>query len=297
MVSMRDFVKRVNDLVRKRVYRNREVMEFLLLFLLIYTMLDAVILAWFFASPLLVQGESRLALGLGMLAYNVGYLTTNCHQMPERSIVIEGVEMPFCARDTAIYVGCLVGALLPFYVKMPKFAKKLLFAAILMVPLAADGVSQTILTMRESSNALRIVTGLLFGYGLVYYFAVRIVENSASIDILNEVLKVLRICVIVIILLLSAGYAYGGGFISKNQAIGRSGLNPTFVTFASKRALHMIHYDPYFDTYKDPILSAIYSYGPQPTGVWVVYEGPTPHEGKYVFFSGSGGKIRMVPDQ
>ncbi|MFH0862092.1 MAG: DUF2085 domain-containing protein [Candidatus Altiarchaeota archaeon] len=293
---MRKRLKRLEDYVRDNVYGNRSTMEFLFLFLLVYALLDAIIIVWFLASPVLAQTDNRLTFGLGMLAYNVGYLTSNCHQMPERSIIFSDLEMPFCSRDTAIYIGCLIGALLPFYVPMPRFAKTLLFAASLMVPMAVDGVSQTIFDLRESSNPLRIVTGLLFGYGIAYYFAVRVVENSRFMDFGREARKVAVMGAIASILLLALGYNEGGAYVTKGEAVEKSGMNPTFVTYVTKRALRTIHYDPYFESYNDPILTAMYNYEYNGAGAWIIYEGPMEYEGKYAFFSGTGGKIRMVPD-
>ena len=45
-----------------------------------------------------------------MVVYSFGDL--NCHQMEDRSIIINGNQMPLCARDTAIFIGLLYGSLL-----------------------------------------------------------------------------------------------------------------------------------------------------------------------------------------
>ena len=37
---------------------------------------------------------------------------SGCHQMPERSFFINGMQFPLCARCTGILVGYLVGVLL-----------------------------------------------------------------------------------------------------------------------------------------------------------------------------------------
>jgi uncharacterized membrane protein len=295
-IRMKRILKRADEFVRRSVYANGDLMEFLFLFLLVYVALDAIILLWFFSAPLAVQSGNRLLFGWGMLAYNVGYLTSNCHQMPERSIIIGNVEMPFCARDTAIYIGCIVGALAPFAVKPPRFAKSLIFAGLLMTPMAVDGVSQTIFSMRESSNALRIITGFLFGVGMVYFFAVRIVENAKTVDFRKETKKVLNIGLFTLVILLALSWIYADGYVTKEEAIRESGINPTFVTYVTKRALNTIHADPYFKSYNDEVLTALYGYGARGHGLWVIYEGPLNHEGKNVFFSPANGRLKLIPD-
>jgi len=287
----------LEDLFETRVYSNRPLMEFLLLFLMVYAVLDAIILAWFFFAPFAVQSGNRLSFGLGMLAYNFGYLTSNCHQMPQRSLLIGGFELPFCARDTAIYVGCIVAALLPFSgVKMPKYARSLSFAIVLMVPMAVDGISQTIFEMRESSNLMRVITGLLFGFGMIYYFAVRIVDNTKWVNVGVEWVKTLEICFVALLILFVAGYGMGNKYMSMNQAIGASGLKPSFVTYLSYRAMQTTKYDPYLSTYDDAVLREVKKYGSRGYGVWVIYEGPMEYNGKYVFFSGGNGTFKLIPD-
>jgi uncharacterized membrane protein len=259
--------------------------------------LDAIILAWFFAAPYAVQSENRLVFGLGMSAYNIGYLVSNCHQMFQRSIILSNFEIPFCARDTAIYVGCLIAGLLPLYVRLPRFMQSIWVAALLMIPMAADGISQTIFAMRESSNALRILTGLLFGFAMVYFFSARIVEHSRKfVSLRDESFKAAKIGFFVVAALLAVSYLVGGGYVTEAEAVRQSGLSPTFVTYATARSLYTTGYDPYLKSYDDAVLNEMVRYGPQSHGVWIIYEGTLEHNGKYVFFSGGDGKFELVPD-
>jgi uncharacterized membrane protein len=46
--------------------------------------------------------------GLGGLTYVIGSLV--CHQRPERSFHVAGVQYPVCARCTGIYLGAAIGA-------------------------------------------------------------------------------------------------------------------------------------------------------------------------------------------
>lgn len=82
-----------------------------------------------------------------------------CHQRPERSFFVGGWQMPVCARCTGVFIGQLLAlpALLLF---VPQVG-----AAVLALPLALDGLTQKA-GWRTSTNRLRLVTGLLAGFGL-----------------------------------------------------------------------------------------------------------------------------------
>jgi uncharacterized membrane protein len=83
-----------------------------------------------------------------------------CHQMPERSLFIDGVQLPLCIRCTAITVGALVAA---GYIlsrrPLPGSKVCILFA----VPLGLDLALQT-MGVFGGSNTLRAITGLSFGF-------------------------------------------------------------------------------------------------------------------------------------
>jgi len=83
---------------------------------------------------------------------------TFCHRLPERSFFISGKQLPVCARCTGVIAGMLMLPVFHFEVIRPTILLALLFT----IPLVADGATQA-LGGRESNNALRFVTGLLFG--------------------------------------------------------------------------------------------------------------------------------------
>ncbi|MEM3060570.1 MAG: DUF2085 domain-containing protein [Candidatus Anstonellales archaeon] len=88
-----------------------------------------------------------------------------------------GYKLPVCARDVGIYTGLLVGGLLfPLFgrVERKEIPPPWLFV-ILLMPMAIDGTSQ-LLTLYESSNIVRILTGLTAGVVVPFYL----------IPILNE---------------------------------------------------------------------------------------------------------------
>jgi len=83
---------------------------------------------------------------------------------------VTGYKLPVCSRDVAIYLAMLLGALaLPFVRKVgsEEWPNKWLLVAA-CVPVAIDGGTQ-ILGLRESSNAIRMITGFIVGIALPFY--------------------------------------------------------------------------------------------------------------------------------
>ena len=91
-----------------------------------------------------------------------------CHGIPERCLELWSVPMPICARCTAIYVGLIAGIVL--FILMPHIqalaARRML--AIAVVPMFLDGITQLAM-LRESTNPLRIETGLLAGAAFAFW--------------------------------------------------------------------------------------------------------------------------------
>ena len=83
-----------------------------------------------------------------------------CHQRPERSFFVKGYQMPVCARCEGELIGILA-ALIAVWFLRPSYW----LMAVMMVPLAADGLIQG-LTKYESTNLRRLITGILFGFGI-----------------------------------------------------------------------------------------------------------------------------------
>jgi len=85
-----------------------------------------------------------------------------CHQKAERSFFINGNEMPFCSRCTALWLGLAIGlGIMVFY--LMELDEKFIFVLIIgIVPMGIDGVGQ-ILGLWKSTNLIRLITGLLAG--------------------------------------------------------------------------------------------------------------------------------------
>ena len=90
-----------------------------------------------------------------------------CHTISERSYYINGNQMPFCARDTGLFLGLVLGfaPLLFFRYRINPF-----LALIGLVPMGVDGGLQLI-TNYESNNPLRLATGLIGGVALALLLA------------------------------------------------------------------------------------------------------------------------------
>jgi uncharacterized membrane protein len=94
------------------------------------------------------------------VVYSAGDLF--CHQKSERSLFLNGNEMPFCTRCTAIWLGLALG--LGFMVLYTIELNEKFFIAIIFsfVPLGIDGIGQ-LFGFWESTNIVRMLTGLPAG--------------------------------------------------------------------------------------------------------------------------------------
>ncbi|MGM9567137.1 MAG: DUF2085 domain-containing protein [Clostridia bacterium] len=88
-----------------------------------------------------------------------------CHCRSDRSFFFRGKQFPICARCTGLGIGFLFSLSL-FFWRPP-----LLLGVLLMVPLIVDGVLQ-LKTSYESRNPRRLITGILFAYGLVSFIVI-----------------------------------------------------------------------------------------------------------------------------
>jgi uncharacterized membrane protein len=112
--------------------------------------------------------------------------------MPEKAIWIGGHTLSWDARCSGIYIGVGIGVLYQLivcikamYLPRPSI---LLFAGVLFIPLFLD-VFTVQYGVRQASNDLRFLTGLLFGQALSIYLypafirlAVAVGREKAAID-------------------------------------------------------------------------------------------------------------------
>lgn len=95
----------------------------------------------------------------------VGYAV--CHQMPSRSLHYGGRSLPVCARDTGMFLAFAVVfiALIALYGRRPlrtPSRPKVAVLCALVLPLLVDAVT-SYAGLRESNNAVRLITGALAG--------------------------------------------------------------------------------------------------------------------------------------
>jgi uncharacterized membrane protein len=85
-----------------------------------------------------------------------------CHGIERRCFELWHTPMPICARCTGIYFGMLAGIVL--FALLPRIEERIArwALAVAIVPMAVDGLTQLAL-LRESTNLLRLETGLLAG--------------------------------------------------------------------------------------------------------------------------------------
>lgn len=97
-----------------------------------------------------------------------------CHQIPERSMFINSFQFPVDYRDMALYYSFLTASFAWPLLKKKKVSWT--FFLLLVFPLALDGWTQSI-GLRESTNFLRIVTGVLAG-GITPLFVLPYISSA-----------------------------------------------------------------------------------------------------------------------
>ncbi len=107
-----------------------------------------------------------------------------CHQKAERSLYVNGNEMPFCARDVGIFCGLAIGMAMVLLFR-PGF--NLIVLVALVLPIVLDGGVQMI-GYYESSNAVRLSTGLMGGIGCSYLLG-HVTDMALSTQRSNRVKK------------------------------------------------------------------------------------------------------------
>jgi uncharacterized membrane protein len=127
----------------------------------------AVFVPWLLLSA---WGPTPMTLGVSDAVYR--FFSVFCHQLPSRSLFFDGIQMPVCARCASIYAATGAGLL---FLRLRgygprEFKMNWLLFALLLAPTGLDGTTQW-LGWRESTNSLRLVTGVPYGLGYAYVLA------------------------------------------------------------------------------------------------------------------------------
>ncbi len=132
-----------------------------------------------------------------------------CHQLPTRTLLLNDMPLPVCARDTGIYIGMFV-SLLYLYIKgrwksdKPPKLSLTLALCLLLIPMMLDGVSSYV-GFRTTNNLIRVLSGGFFGMGIPFFllplanFKVNSPNKFASLNAMKEILivgvSVLFVCI------------------------------------------------------------------------------------------------------
>lgn len=87
-----------------------------------------------------------------------------CHRIPERSFFHNGKQFPICARCTGIMCGYIIAIICLVFVVSFSF----LISILLLVPMTIDGTGQ-LYNKWKSTNSRRFITGLLAGFGIIFF--------------------------------------------------------------------------------------------------------------------------------
>ncbi|HYH10684.1 MAG TPA: DUF2085 domain-containing protein [Thermoanaerobaculia bacterium] len=124
-----------------------------------------IVLAFVAAIPSVILAAATLcswAIAAGASMKWRALFRVMCHGRVERSFALFDIPMPICARCTGIYLGLLGGlalfAILPLI--REEVMRRVSFVAV--TPLALDGLTQ-LTGLRESTNELRVITGIVAG--------------------------------------------------------------------------------------------------------------------------------------
>lgn len=124
-----------------------------------------IVLAFIAAIPIAILGASALcswAIAHGAPMEWRTLFRLMCHGKVERCLELFGTPMPICARCVGFYGGMLLGIVAFWAVPLLREKVMRTVAIVCTIPLAVDGLTQ-LTGLRESTNDLRIATGVLAG--------------------------------------------------------------------------------------------------------------------------------------
>ncbi len=103
--------------------------------------------------------------------YFIGSLV--CHQIPGRTLSIDEISLPLCARDTGIYSGIfvvLVYCIVRGKIKADRVPSTgvSVVLTLLMIPMMLDAVTSYV-SIRQTDNIIRLVTGFFFGMSIAVF--------------------------------------------------------------------------------------------------------------------------------
>ena len=135
----------------------------------------------------------------------IGYAV--CHQLPERSIFIEGKQLPVCARDTGIYIGSLISFLFILLSRKRRNAipvRYISFTFVFFFILMGIDAFTSYLGIRITTNSIRLITGLLTGISLPFFIYPIIIDNIFESPEENHIIKTPYEIILLLLLVVSS---------------------------------------------------------------------------------------------
>lgn len=123
-----------------------------------------------------INSNKTIFLHISHIASRLG-----CHQRPDRSLFIKGVQFPICARCTGVLIGQIIAIIFLVFGVKPNLILCIIGSAIMF----ADWFIQYKWSI-ESTNIRRVITGILCGLGMtgIYYLIIVAVIDFIKISFL-----------------------------------------------------------------------------------------------------------------
>lgn len=132
-----------------------------------------------FLAPLLASQENQNMVTFSKWIYY--FFQPTCHQLPDRSFMINDQPLAVCARCTSFYLGGLF-IVLYFLIRSTMVEIKLKWIALFTFPAFLDFLLEKI-GIYENLITTRAVTGILLGGAVIYLLLASIIqidENKLS---------------------------------------------------------------------------------------------------------------------
>ena len=145
----------------------------------VWSVAVAIVLLW-----VLTIVAAPVALESGYLAFSspvYKFFSFICHQMPERSLWIDGHPLAVCSRCFGVYFGLLTGfAVYPLWRTIEEIESlPRIWLFLSMVPIGIDW-TLGVFGIWENTHLSRFITGGLFGFACATYIVPAIVEISRN---------------------------------------------------------------------------------------------------------------------
>jgi len=107
-----------------------------------------------------------------------------CHQIPERSFIFGGIQLPVCARCSGLYIGIIVTLILLFVLYRGAQRSGLpgkgfyVGAVVATLAMGIDGFG-SYLGLYTTNNFMRVLTGIMFGSAMAPVIYALLIESLA----------------------------------------------------------------------------------------------------------------------